>query len=88
MPRKENESITQTQCRMYSEQKTKSSTNLIPDESSLMEHVKQATIIWKQCLDQNIEIPSLDVIEVGIESKEDDGQIEFRFYLNNYLHVI
>ena len=47
---KEKETITQRKCRVYLKQKTKSSTNLIPDEGSIMEHLKRAnlqTYIWK-----------------------------------------
>lgn len=60
---KATETITETRCRMYSKQKTKSSTNLIPDQSSTMEHLKRAnlqTYIWKQCLTQNMEMPSIE----------------------------
>ena len=45
-PGKDKKTVTQTRCRLYLKQKTKSSTNLIPDEGSLMEHLKQ-TYIWK-----------------------------------------
>ena len=39
-----NESVTETKCRMYDEKKTKSIMNLIPDKSSLLEHLKLANL--------------------------------------------
>ena len=60
---KEKETITQTRCRVYLKQKTKSGTNLIPDERSIMEHLKRAnlqTYVWKQSLEQNMEIASIE----------------------------
>ena len=53
----------QTKCRMYLKQKTKSSTNLIPDKGSIIEKLKRAnlqTYIWKQSLEQNMEMPSIE----------------------------
>ena len=60
---KEKETITQRKCRVYLKQKTKSSTNLIPDEGSNMEHLKRTnlqTYIWKQSLEQNMEMSSIE----------------------------
>eukprot|EP00794_Sanderia_malayensis_P005787 gene5787-6485_t len=57
------DSIAETRTKMYQKQKTKSSSSLIPDESSVAEHVKRSdlqTLIWKQCLLQNIVIPTLE----------------------------
>ena len=71
---KKNESVTETTCRMYSEQKTKSSMNLIPDKSSLLEHLKRSNLqiyIWKQCTEQNITIPT----RAGNGWKEQEGKI-------------
>ena len=71
---KKNESVTETRCRMYSEQKTKSSMNLIPDKSSLLEHLKRSNLqiyIWKQCTEQNITIPA----RAGNGWKEQEGKI-------------
>ena len=49
-PVKDNESIVETRSQMYKKQKQKSSSNLIPNQSSLLEHLKRnklQTIIWK-----------------------------------------
>ena len=42
---------------MYEKQKQKSSSNLIPDQSSLHVHLKRAklqTMIWNHCCEQNV----------------------------------
>ena len=57
------ETVTETRTKMYMKQKIKSSSTLIPDESSLMEHLRRAdlqTYIWKQCVIQNMAIPALN----------------------------
>ena len=41
---KKNESVTETRCRMYNQQKTKSSMNLIPDKSSLLQNLKSSNL--------------------------------------------
>ena len=58
-PGKDNESIAETRSRMYEKQKQKSSSNLIPDQSSLYEHLNRAKLqmIWNQCCKQNIVYP-------------------------------
>ena len=46
--------------KMYEKQKKKSSNNLIPDSSSLKEHIRRANLqayIWHQCGNQNIYCP-------------------------------
>ena len=58
-----NESIIDTRVRMYEKQKKKSSMNLISDESSVKHHILRAdfqAFIWKQCMDQNMIVPSID----------------------------
>ena len=48
--------------------------NLIPDKSSLLEHLKRSnlqTYIWKQCTEQNITMPVL----AGNGWKEQKGKI-------------
>ena len=65
-PGKDNESISETRSQMYEKQKQKSSSNSIPDQSSLHEHLKRAklqTMIWNQCCEQNILHP--DPINYG-----------------------
>ena len=55
-------------------QEVKSSLTLIPDESSVMEHLKRSDLqiyIGKQCTEQNMIIPQLD----GRGWKEEEGQI-------------
>ena len=72
--RKEKETSTETRCRVYLKQKTKSSKNLIPDESSIMEHLKRVnlqTYIWKQSLEKNMEMPSIE----GRDRKDEEGRI-------------
>ena len=57
---KNNETVTQTRCRMYDQQKQKASANLIPDQSSLTEHLRRAkyqAIVWSQCANWNIDYP-------------------------------
>ena len=57
---KENETIVQTRCKMYERQKQKNSSSLIPDESSVLEHLKRAkyqSIIWNQCQKRDIIYP-------------------------------
>ena len=79
-----NESVTKAKCRMYDRQKTKSSMNLIPDKSSLLEHLKRAnlqTYIWKQCTKQNITMPPL----AGNGWKENEGRIIHVWYLTSQL---
>ena len=69
---------------MYAKQKTKSSTNLIPDESSVLEHLKRANLqafIWKQCTSQDMVIPPVE----GHGWKDEDGQIKPVWYLNDQL---
>ena len=58
----EQESFVQTRIRMYNTQKVKSSSSILPDESSTNEHLKRSdlqTLIWYQCLKQNIDYPSI-----------------------------
>ena len=65
-PGKENESIIQTRSRMYGKQKQKASSSLIPDPSSLREHLKRAkllALICNQCGEQDIDYP--DPTEYG-----------------------
>ena len=59
-PGKGNKLIAMTRSRMYEKQKQKSSSNLIPDQSSLYEHLKTAklqTMIWNQYCEQSIVYP-------------------------------
>ena len=54
------ETVTETRTKMYMKQNIKSSYTLIPDESSLMEHLRRAdlqTYIWKQYI---MAIPALN----------------------------
>eukprot|EP00794_Sanderia_malayensis_P018600 gene18600-20470_t len=78
------ESITETGPKMYQKQKTKSSSSLIPDESSVAEHVKRSdlqTLIWKQCLLQNIVTPTLE----NRGWKEENNEIMPVWYTGNQL---
>eukprot|EP00794_Sanderia_malayensis_P002977 gene2977-3431_t len=78
------ESITETRTKMYQKQKTKSSSSLIPDESSVAEHVKRSdlqTLIWKQCLLQNIVTPTLE----NRGWKEENNEIMPVWYTGNQL---
>ena len=82
--RKKNESVTEKRCRMYEQQKTKSSMNLIPDKISLLEHLKRSnlqTYIWKQCTEQNITIPAL----AGNGWNEQEGKIIPGWFLTSQL---
>ena len=68
------DSITETRTQMYLKQKIKSSSTLIPDESSVLEHLKRAdlqTLIWKRCSETNMVIPEIE----GRGWEEEDGQI-------------
>ena len=59
-PARENETSVQVRMKMYEKQKQKSSSNLIPDSSSLKEHIRRANLqayIWHQCVNQNIDYP-------------------------------
>ena len=52
----------------YHQLKTKSSMNLIPDKSSLLERLKRSnlqTYIQKQCTEQNIIMPVLTANRLG-----------------------
>ena len=56
------ESFVETRIRMYNIQKVKSSSSILPDESSTNEHLKRSdlqTMVWRQCLKQNIQYPSI-----------------------------
>eukprot|EP00794_Sanderia_malayensis_P020787 gene20787-22825_t len=78
------ESITETRTKMYQKQKTKSSSSLIPDESSVAERVKRSdlqTLIWKQCLLQNIVTPTLE----NRGWKEENNEIMPVWYTGNQL---
>ena len=69
---------------MYDQQKTKSSLNLIPDKSSLLEHLKRSnlqTYIWKQYTKQNITMPAL----AGNGLKEQEGKIIPVWFLTSQL---
>ena len=66
--------ITVTCVQMYENQQVKSSVNLISDFSSVKNHVLRAdlqTFVWKQCMVQNMIVPSLD----GRGWCERDGKI-------------
>lgn len=57
---------------MYDKQKVKSSSSILPDESSTNEHLKRSDLqafIWYQCLKQDIEYPSIK--HRGWEETED-----------------
>ena len=65
-PGKDSKSIAETRSQMYEKQKQKSSSNLIPDQSSLHGHLKRAklqTMTWNQCCEENILYP--DPIDYG-----------------------
>ena len=69
----EQERFVETRVRMYSTQKVKSSSSLLPDESSTNEHLKRSdlqTLVWCQCLKQNIEYPS--ITDRGWEETDDE----------------
>ena len=71
---RKNETVAETRCRMYDQQETKSSMNLIPDKSSLLEYLKRSnlqTYKWKQCTKQNITMPAF----AGNGWKEQEGKI-------------
>ena len=54
---RESESLLQTRINMYEKQINQSSLRLIPDRSSLIEHLKRATLqtnIWLQCMKRSI----------------------------------
>lgn len=60
---KDEDTITQTRAKMYAKQIIKSSANLIPDESSTIQHLKRVNLqafIWKQCTCQNMVIPTVE----------------------------
>ena len=68
----EQESFVETRIRMYNNQKVKSSSSILPDESSTNEHLKRSDLqawVWYQCLKQNIEYPS--ITDRGWEKTED-----------------
>ena len=68
------DSTTETRTKMYLKQKIKSSLTLIPDGSSVLEHLKRAdlqTLIWKRCSATNMVILELE----GRGWEEEDGQI-------------
>ena len=57
------ESFVETRIRMFNKKKVKSSVDILPDISSADEHIKRSdlqALIWYQCLQPNIEYPSLD----------------------------
>ena len=61
-PGTEKETFVETRIRMYNKQKVKSSSGILPDESSADEHIKRSNFqaqIWYQCLQPNIEYPSI-----------------------------
>ena len=50
------ESITETRVRMYQKQKIKTSSTLISDEDSIVQHLKRSDLqclIWKRCMKLN-----------------------------------
>jgi hypothetical protein len=52
----------ETRIKMNNKQKTKSSKSILPDESSMNEHIKRSDLqafIWYQCLEPNIEYPAI-----------------------------
>lgn len=60
--RTDEETFVETRIRMYRKQKVKSSSGILPDESSADEHIKRSNFqaqIWYQCLQPNIEYPSI-----------------------------
>ena len=65
------ESVT-TRIRMYNKQKVKSSSSILPDESSTNVHLKRSDLqafVWHQCLKPNIAYPSIKYR--GLEKMED-----------------
>uniref|UniRef100_UPI00358E375C uncharacterized protein n=1 Tax=Myxine glutinosa TaxID=7769 RepID=UPI00358E375C len=68
----EQESFVETRIRTYNTQKVKSSSSILPDESSTNEHLKRSDLqawVWYQCLKQNIEYPS--ITDRGWENTDD-----------------
>eukprot|EP00112_Aurelia_sp_Birch-Aquarium-sp1_P004506 Seg1510.10 transcript_id=Seg1510.10/GoldUCD/mRNA.D3Y31 product="hypothetical protein" protein_id=Seg1510.10/GoldUCD/D3Y31 len=66
------ENLTETRVRMYQKQKVKASEGIIPDDSSVVQHLKRSwlqSFIWRQCLERQIQYPEID--ESGW--KEEDG---------------
>jgi len=62
-PGSEQESFVETRMRMYNNQKIKSSSSILPDESIADEHLKRSDLqacTWYQCLKQNIKYPPVD----------------------------
>ena len=62
-PGLKNENLTETQVRMYQKQKVKASEGIIPDESSVIQHLKRSWLqcfIWCQCLEQQLNYPGID----------------------------
>ena len=58
----EQEKNVETRVRMYNTRKVKSSSSLLPEESSTNGHLKSSdlqTLVWYQCLKQNIGYPSI-----------------------------
>ena len=52
-----------TRIKMYERQKIKSSSTLIPDESSADQHLKRSdlqALVWYRCLEQNIDYPHIE----------------------------
>ena len=71
-PGLKNENLTETRVRMYRNQKEKASERIIPDDSSVEQHLKRSwlqSFIWRQCLERQIAYPEID--ESGW--KEEDG---------------
>eukprot|EP00794_Sanderia_malayensis_P016352 gene16352-17996_t len=67
-----NENLAETRVRMYKNQKVKASEGIIPDHSSVEQHLKRSwlqSFIWRQCLERQIVFPKID--ESGW--KEEDG---------------
>ena len=74
-PGNEHEEFVTTRIRMYNKQKVKSSSSILPDESSINEHLKRSDLqafVGHQCLKQNIEYPSIK--HRGWEKMEDGIQ--------------
>lgn len=71
-PGTDQETFVETRIRMYNKQKVKSSSSILPDESSTDEHIKrsllQAMILY-QYLEPNIEYPS--ITDKGWQKTED-----------------
>ena len=60
---KEKDEYVTTRIKMYERQKIKSSSTLIPDESSADQHLKRSdlqALVWYQCLEQNIDYPPIE----------------------------